>query len=379
MASGQHFRIPFGTSLLFLPLIVILSSCDSTIPVVDSNGLIPRTHSVQFSQFSASFTRANTLALDIANGTPQIDGKTTSIDDANVQKAYTQMARDGFELADANCNDFFHSAGNNQKWAIFARDVIAAAGTLATAAAAASSASSGVTTGFSIATATGYNGLDIYQRDFLFGADNIAAVETMVQNALDVNTQTTFSDSRHWFGFGEVVGAIMSHQDICSPAYILLLTRTAIRNATVVPTGDNGTHISSVTIAPSGPSIPAPTSQPPPSSGGIPTLSNGLKTDNIPGVATHLPDNIASRRNALLLYVASVAKQEIKSNPTTLGPSSELSAIAKALGCSPDTNPNIQWRIIRETILAKVNGPQAADNMNTISNQLSQANIKSTF
>lgn len=174
-----------------------------------------RESSIQFTQFKTSFDRANVFALDVANGRGHITDK-------EVQAAYTQMAIDGFSLVDANCADFFRGEGNGQKWALFVRDLVAAGGTLATAIAAAADAPRGVTTGFSISTATAYNGLDIYQRNFLFGADNIDSVRTLVGKALATHTIATVQAAQKtpWISFGSAANSIMEHQAICSPAAI---------------------------------------------------------------------------------------------------------------------------------------------------------------
>jgi hypothetical protein len=228
-------------SFVVLSLFATLVGCSSSPPVINSDGPLPRQNSYQFNQFKTSFDLANSLALDVAHGT-------RSNDDKQIQAAYTQMVIDGFGLGDANCADFFREAGNNQKCALFSRDLVAAAGTLATAVTAAANAPSGLITAFSITTATAYNSLDIYQRNFLFGADNIESVKVLVEKALAAHTEATLQTSSDktktsWIGFGEAASAIMDHQEICFPASILLLSRTAIKNADVNPVSTGGEKV----------------------------------------------------------------------------------------------------------------------------------------
>lgn len=224
--------------------------------MITSSGPIPRYGSIQYTQFETSFDQANLFALEVAKGNRASEAN-------DIQRAYRQMVIDGFGLVYANCSDFFRSEGERQKWIIFGRDIVAATGTLATAVAAAAGASSSITTAFSIATATGYNGLDIYQRNFLFGSDNIEAVRDLITKALSVHAAAVLSDSMPWTGFGEAAQSIMDHQSICLPASILQLTRSAIKNGTVQSAPSEGSKQVSLTVsAPvSSPLLPQP---PPP-------------------------------------------------------------------------------------------------------------------
>jgi hypothetical protein len=242
--------LPRFTSIAPFTLLLVVG-CASTVPVITSNGPIPREGSIQYAQFKASFDHANQLALQMSNANKSIEAM-------DVQLAYRQMVIDGFGLVYANCSDFFRSEGENQKWIIFGRDMVAAVGTLATAVSAAASAPTGVTTGFSIATATAYNGLDIYQRNFLFGSDNIESVRDLITKALSVHETVVLADSRPWNGFGEATQSIMDHQSTCLPAAILQLTRSAIKNGTVVQsTPSEGSKQVNLTISPPAP-LPPP-------------------------------------------------------------------------------------------------------------------------
>lgn len=279
---------------LFFCILISISGCSQIEPVLDSNGPIDRAESFQYKQFKASFDNANKLALEVSKAN-------ISSSEKNVQTSYTQMVIDGFGLADAVCADFFRESGKSQTFTMVARDIFAATGTLATALAAITNSPNSVTAGLSIGTTAGYNALDVYQRNFLFGADNIESVKELVARALAMHTEATLKTTKDtpWIGFGEAASSIMDHQAICFPASILLLSRSAIKNGGVEPVPSGGRKFSvSVTAAT-------------PRTTGIATaiVPNTRAAENTGKVAqsTPLPADLRARKTALIQFVRRLA------------------------------------------------------------------------
>jgi len=102
------------------------------------------------------------------------------------------MAVAGYDLVDHYCEQYFAAGGENQKWLNLAKDLVAALGTLATGISALTAAhDSSTTAGIALGTATAYNGIDVYTRNFLFGAENIDSVRTLTMNALEAQRKAT--------------------------------------------------------------------------------------------------------------------------------------------------------------------------------------------
>jgi hypothetical protein len=355
--------------LRVLPVLAI-AACASADPVVDSNGPRLRDGSIQFQQSHASSARANELALDVAHGRRRPR-------DADVQQGFTQMVLDGAMLAEANCADYFRTAGTSQKWLLLLRDLVAAAGTVATGVAAAASAPSSVTAGIGIGTATAFGALDIYQRNFLFGSDNIEAVRTLVERALSAHIDAVLPAPRRepaepWLAFGDAVVAIMQHQAICSPAAILALTRSAIRNGDIETNSTGGRRVS-VSVRPAGRSTTAG------------TRTNVLRPDRggspVPAAETIAPrvtDEIADRRNALFRYVRGLAR---RTDAAELA-NSDLRRVATVLGAPAADTVQRQVDVILAFLLATLNrldGESARRELDAISAKLAAANLNQRF
>lgn len=105
----------------------------------------------------------------------------TSPSDENAQKMLLQ----GFRLVYANCDEFFNTAGKHQQWIFVARDVVGAIGTIGTSVLALHDGSKMAVSNLALATGVTYSGLDIYTKNFLFSAENIAAVRELITKALE--------------------------------------------------------------------------------------------------------------------------------------------------------------------------------------------------
>jgi hypothetical protein len=173
------------------------------------------------SLFSVSYESAFKAQLEIS--------KTGRDPTEDQQRIFRQMAADGFGVVKANCQDFFKSGGEHQKWILFTRDAVGAGGTLATGILALASAGTLPLAIVSLSTTTIFSGLDVYTKNFLFGADNISSVATLVNKALDTNQAAVFqsNDLSDWT-FESARDRVAYQQDICKPAQIRQLAVDAI-------------------------------------------------------------------------------------------------------------------------------------------------------
>jgi hypothetical protein len=190
----------------------------------------------QVSLFQVAYRTAWAKALKVASGE-----HSTTADAAAAQAAYAEMAVEGFGLVRANCSDFFKSRGENQRWINVARDTAAAGGTAATGILALTGAGTLALSIVALSSATIYAGLDIYTKNFLFGAENIDAVRTLITAALDMHSGKVLADASPWT-FQNAAGAILDNQEICKPASILALVKEAIKagSAKVVASPGSG-------------------------------------------------------------------------------------------------------------------------------------------
>lgn len=150
----------------------------------------------------------------------------------------TAMLLDGFSLIYANCSDFFESAGTAQTWVITTRDVIQTLGTVATGAVALKDGSDDTVAAIAFGSNAAYSGLDVYSRNFLFGAENIDAVRTLTLRAVSVHQQAVLAQNPSLYG--EVTQALLDDQTYCSARRISALTREAIKmgNLIAVPASE---------------------------------------------------------------------------------------------------------------------------------------------
>jgi len=179
----------------------------------------------------------------------QLQISTTGVgnEDAAAQAIFKQMARDGFSVVQANCSEFFKKGGETQKWILFGRDTVGVLGTLATGILAITSAGTLPVSIVALSTTTLYAGVDTYTQNFLFGAENIDSVWTLIKNALDVNSNAVFS-AADW-SFASARERISYQQDICKPARIRRLALDAITAGDVVSMKSSGDTDAAKTLA----------------------------------------------------------------------------------------------------------------------------------
>jgi hypothetical protein len=348
-----------------------ICACTPNSPVLTSDGLTIRDGSPAYTHLVTSYRNADKLQQRISNAE-------ISADSREAQLAFRQMVIDGFGLADANCSDFFHNEGKHQQWVIFSRDVVGAVGTLATAVTAAAGSPTGVIAGFSIATATGYNGLDIYQRNFLFGAENIDSVRLLIEKASAARRDAVLADKGQWQDFGEAQTAVMQYQEECMPASILSHTRAAIKNADALAiTNSASANSKQVTIAISAPAkMLTNTSQTRATIG--PSTQERIKVE---GPLQNRPLNsvIFSRRQALFDFVRKAAADAEK-NPADFE-NSQLRKIAVAIGAPLSESVPTQRAKIIAWIASSLQGSDddMKEELDTFATKLNGAGIHPNF
>lgn len=157
------------------------------------------------------------------------------------------MMKNGFALTYASCSDYFLSAGDTQKWIIVSRDVVGAVGSLATAILALHSGGKNAAANVAIATGIGFTSLNIYTKNFLFAAENISSVRTLITRALSTHQQVV--ESIGTVTYETALVALFDNQEICSPMKIAALAREAIQKGDVIAATSPEADIESITQA----------------------------------------------------------------------------------------------------------------------------------
>jgi hypothetical protein len=205
--------------------------------------------------FVLAWNKALEDELDMAK-----NGKPEPTDPASpISIEFKELARKAVALEGMNCADFFNSRGDDQKGLLVAKDITTTLGSAATGVLALASPSNATAAGAAaLFTGTAYNGVDIYTRNFLFGSDNIWAVQDLTQNALKTHADAAFPNTGHetaWT-WDNTLLFISQHQDICGPAHIRALALEAISSGTVAAYDPSGTAFTPPAGAPQPPTAP---------------------------------------------------------------------------------------------------------------------------
>ncbi len=163
---------------------------------------------------------------------PQQGADPESMDSQMLAK---QMFLQGSALIYANCNAYFDSAGQTQKWLIVSRDTVGAVGAVATSIMVLARADKQTLAALGIGTGAAYASIDLYTKDFLFSADNIDAVRTLVNNALAAHAQKVLASTTDStaipptkFTYDFAAGQLIDEQTICTDRRIAALAVQAI-------------------------------------------------------------------------------------------------------------------------------------------------------
>jgi len=177
----------------------------------------------QFKILKKSFEVAQAAALALATN-PGTASK--------AELEFKQFALNGMGAIYDNCSDFFTNAGEREKYIYFTRDLVALGGTVAAGIIALTGGSKTAVGGIALGTGTVYGGLDVYTKNFLFGAENISSVRALITNALDAHEKAVLADSSAW-DFNNAMRVVLDHQDICRPSRIVALVKEAIQKGDV--------------------------------------------------------------------------------------------------------------------------------------------------
>lgn len=177
---------------------------------------------------------------DVTTGLPKafVESEKRSFASQTDSALAEKMLSDGFALVYSNCSEFFSSAGESQKWVLVARDAIGAVGTLGTSVLALHNGSKNAVANWALATGISFSGLDIYTKNFLFAAENVDSVRTLVTNALIAHQKGVLSQAP--FTYQAATVHLLDNQDICTPAAISALARAAIKKGDVTVTSTGG-------------------------------------------------------------------------------------------------------------------------------------------
>lgn len=161
----------------------------------------------------------------------------SSLRSPNSPEVAREMIDQGVTLTRLRCNDFFAQRMANQMQERVLRGAVTPVSALLTGIIGATSFSTDAERQDAIQILTiGQNateaGLDLYEREFLFGSDNVNAVRTLTMRALDEHGARILRED---VGFYGAQRHLIDHQMICTPANILELSRTAIREGRIAP------------------------------------------------------------------------------------------------------------------------------------------------
>lgn len=157
--------------------------------------------------------------------------------------AVSQMLDTGYLLAYSNCDDFFRVMGTRQRDSNISRDLVAPVVSILsgiislknfTNAGRQQDYIEGIGLGSSVYVST----LDIHDRHFLFGAENIYEVETLTLDALDASEGVIRGLGT--MNFESAVQRLIRHQGVCTPESIKGLAKRAIAVGDVVANGRIG-------------------------------------------------------------------------------------------------------------------------------------------
>lgn len=211
-------------ALVLLSATCLMTACAATPepgPLISARGVVPRTGSGYTGDLFARFQRA---ASELSEESGEADTG--------------PFLQSGFALAYADCDAFFRGTGRDQRSARVVRDTIAPLVALLTGIVALRDFGEGreerLLTTLSLWSSVSTAGFDLYDRHFLFGAENVDAVRELILNALTVHSAAVFAEPPT--SFEDAAVQIMDNATICTPPHILRLVREAIRNGELEPT-----------------------------------------------------------------------------------------------------------------------------------------------
>lgn len=165
-----------------------------------------------------------------------------AVKDGATPQQVERMIDTGVLLVRTNCDDFFRRMGAIQRDSRISRDMIAPVVAVLSGLVALQGFSGGKTDNYlqalSVGSTAAIAGIDIVDRHFLFGADNIHSVEQLTFRALNAHQRGIAQNGP--YSFEGAVLQLIDHQVICTPASILDLTKRAITAGDVEPRPSSG-------------------------------------------------------------------------------------------------------------------------------------------
>jgi len=215
--------------LLLAALSLPLGGCYSMAgppQVVNATGILPPPHSG--GALESNFASAARLAL--AAGATETD--------------FERFMRTGFTLTYARCSNYFTNAGRNQGRSRLLRDAVGPIVSLLTGIITLhdfgddSDREQRLLEILTLGSVTGTAALDTFDRNFLFGSDNIDSVRQMTFNALSTHSGAALARKNN--SFEQAVVHLIDNQLMCSPPHILSLARQAISRSNMEARGADG-------------------------------------------------------------------------------------------------------------------------------------------
>jgi hypothetical protein len=160
--------------------------------------------------------------------TYQVAMKSRSASDAKV------LRDQGFALIWSNCSDFFAYRGNVQQGLGLFKDTTSALTPIATGVISIARATTSAVPILSLGQAATSGGINVVADNFLFGADNIDDVRTLILNALAAHVAKVREEatkSPEEAGFDWSTNQLLENQAICQPAKMLALSKEAKKDA----------------------------------------------------------------------------------------------------------------------------------------------------
>lgn len=149
------------------------------------------------------------------------------------------MYQAGYTLIYFNCNEYFDSAGKTQSILIASRDAVGAIGAVSTSVLVLTNAPKSALAAVGIGSGAAYAGIDTYTKDFLFSAENVDAVRSLVSNALDTHHKAvlaSFGAAQAQIDYTVALVQLRDEQTICTLRHIAALATDAIKNGHLVAT-----------------------------------------------------------------------------------------------------------------------------------------------
>lgn len=206
--------------------------------VVRNNAQGPRSGPL-YERFRQATLRASGCADPLATSWEAEPAQLICLRRVPPQAEIDEFMQAGYDLIYADCAHYFAHMSRRQRGSSLFRDTIAPIGSLITGIISivrfdSSNTRDNLLASLALATTAGTSAIDIYDQNFLFGADNIDAVRRLIQDALRAHAAATFGDNVRHDTFGRAASHLEDNQALCRPSHILSFVREAIGAGQIV-------------------------------------------------------------------------------------------------------------------------------------------------